>query len=250
MNNLITINQTTIDGNNISTVNGRDLHAFLEIGKDFSTWIKDRIESFGFVENQDFVVFTDFGENLKGGRPSKDYALTLDMAKELSMVERNAKGKQARQYFIECERRAKDPLALLNDPNALRTLCIQYSEKVLERDKLIAEIAPKAQALDRIATFGDGSLCITNAAKDLQIQPKSLFKLLSSDIMKWIYKRAGGNSSWIAYQDKLQQGLLEHKITMVSRSDGSEKMTEQVLVTSKGLAKLSDFISNNGMVAQ
>ena len=91
MNELIKI--TNKDG--INTVNARELHAFLEVGKDFSTWIKDRIEQFEFVENQDFIVFTNFGENPSGGRPSKDYHLTMDMAKELSMVERNEKGKQS-----------------------------------------------------------------------------------------------------------------------------------------------------------
>ena len=100
-----------------------------------------------------------------------------------------------------------------------------------ERDKL----KPKAEALDRIAT-SDGSLCVTNAAKDLQVRPKDLFAWLSSH--KWIYKRPGG-SGWIAYQDKLQTGYLEHKVTVVTRTDGSEKTTEQVRVTPKGLAKLA-----------
>ena len=64
-------------------------------GKDFSNWDKDRIEQFGFEENRDFEVFTEIGENPSGGRPTKEYHLTLDMAKELSMVARNAKGKRA-----------------------------------------------------------------------------------------------------------------------------------------------------------
>lgn len=98
-----------------------------------------------------------------------------------------------------------------------------------------AEMKPKAKALDLIAT-SDGSLCITNAAKDLQMRPKDLFAWLSAN--KWIYRRTGG-SGWIAYQDKLQSGYLEHKVTVVSRTDGSEKTTEQVRVTPKGLAKLA-----------
>lgn len=74
-------------------MNARDLHTFLELGKDFSNWIKDRIVQYGFVENIDYVVFAKIGENPRGGRPTKDYFLSLDMAKELSMVERNEKGK-------------------------------------------------------------------------------------------------------------------------------------------------------------
>uniref|UniRef100_A0A3B0MKV8 AntA/AntB antirepressor domain-containing protein n=1 Tax=Arsenophonus endosymbiont of Trialeurodes vaporariorum TaxID=235567 RepID=A0A3B0MKV8_9GAMM len=107
--NLINIKTKNISGELIQTVNARDLHAFLEIGKDFITWIKDRIKQYGFAENIDFIVFTNSGENPFGGRPTKEYHISLDMAKELSMVERNEKGKQARQYFIECERRILQP---------------------------------------------------------------------------------------------------------------------------------------------
>ncbi|MBU2728056.1 antA/AntB antirepressor family protein, partial [Acidithiobacillus ferridurans] len=67
--------------------NARDLHTFLEVGKDFSTWIKDRIQQHGFLENQDFIVIPNFGENPNGGRPSKEYHLTIEAAKHISMAE-------------------------------------------------------------------------------------------------------------------------------------------------------------------
>ncbi|WP_218118975.1 antA/AntB antirepressor family protein [Nitrosospira sp. Nsp1] len=95
----------TVGSGVVRAVNARELHGFLSIGKVFAAWIQERIALYGFVENQDFVVVSDSGNNPKGGRPSRDYHITLDMAKELAMVERNEKGKQARQYFIECERR-------------------------------------------------------------------------------------------------------------------------------------------------
>lgn len=82
-------------------VNARDLHAFLEVGKDFSNWMKDRINQYEFTENQDFVCSPVLASEGRGGHNRIDYHLSLDMAKELSMVERNEKGKQARQYFIE-----------------------------------------------------------------------------------------------------------------------------------------------------
>lgn len=106
---LIPVNQSQVGDDLVQTINARDLHAFLEVGKDFSNWIKDRISLYGFVEHVDYVVFAKTGENSSGGRPQREYSLTLDMAKELSMVERNANGKQARQYFIQCERVAKSP---------------------------------------------------------------------------------------------------------------------------------------------
>lgn len=103
--NLINIEQTTIGGNLIETVNARELHEFLEVGRDFTNWIKGRIEQYGFSEGQDFTPILAESEI---GRPRTEYYISLDMAKELSMVERNDKGKQARQYFIECERRVKE----------------------------------------------------------------------------------------------------------------------------------------------
>lgn len=107
MRQLIPLQQTNISGELIQTVNARELHAFLEVGKDFSNWIKDRIEQYNFLENQDFVFFAKTGENSGRGRPTIEYAISLDMAKELAMVERNEKGKQARRYFIDCEKRIK-----------------------------------------------------------------------------------------------------------------------------------------------
>ncbi|WP_455475711.1 antA/AntB antirepressor family protein [Bartonella sp. B17] len=110
MNTLIKITEQIIDQETVQTVNARELHAFLEVGKDFSNWVKDRINKYEFIENQDYIVFANFGENSQGGRPSKEYHLTLDMAKELAMVERNEKGRQARRYFIECEKKLKNQL--------------------------------------------------------------------------------------------------------------------------------------------
>ena len=85
-------------------VNARELHAFLGVGKDFSSWIKERISKYGFVENQDYFSFTEIGEREIGATVRKEYAISLDMAKELSMVENNEKGRMARKYFIECEK--------------------------------------------------------------------------------------------------------------------------------------------------
>ncbi|WP_252120398.1 antA/AntB antirepressor family protein [Symbiopectobacterium purcellii] len=131
---LIAIETNSINGEAVQTVNARDLHEFLKVGKDFSNWIKDRIKQYGFVENIDYVVFANSGENPNGGRPVKEYAISIDMAKELSMVERNEKGKEARQYFIQCEKQAKAAVALpqLNDPTWLRGMLLNYTEQVEE----------------------------------------------------------------------------------------------------------------------
>jgi anti-repressor protein len=88
------------------TADARELHKKLESGNDFSTWFASRIKKLKFVENQHFILLLQSQEKKSGsgGSNKKDYALTLGMARELSMIENNEKGQQARRYFIECER--------------------------------------------------------------------------------------------------------------------------------------------------
>lgn len=128
-----------------------------------------------------------------------------------------------------------DPMQFLSDPTLLRNALLTYSEMVIDLEQKVEVMQPTVEAYDRIAK-ADGSLCITDAAKALQMRPKDLIAKLSSS--KWIYKRAG-NSHWLGYQDKVQAGYLEHKVTEVTRSDGTTKITEQVRITPKGLAKLA-----------
>lgn len=120
-------------------------------------------------------------------------------------------------------------------PEALRLAATLADEVELQKGQL-AIAAPKVEALDRIATRAEGTMNITNTAKNLQIRPKDLFDYLKMN--QWIYRRFG-NSDWIAYQDKIQRGLMEHKVVTVSRSDGSEIVTTQALITARGLASLA-----------
>lgn len=136
----------------------------------------------------------------------------------------------------ELRRRAAATPALdVRDPRQLAQVAIQLIEVVREKDQVIAELGPKAEALDRIAT-ADGSLNITEAAKALQVRPKDLFSYLSAH--SWIYRRPGAEH-WLGYQNRVQSGDLEHKVTTVLRADGREKVTEQVRMTPKGLAKIA-----------
>lgn len=139
MKELITIHpDTPINNKLIPTVSARDLHRFMEVGRVFAAWIKGRIEEFEYEEGRDFIVITgspdlanglseDFSpvwvkrqgeffpdlEKTPTGRPSIEYYLTLDMAKELAMVERNPMGRLARKYFIRCEQKVFETLPVL-----------------------------------------------------------------------------------------------------------------------------------------
>lgn len=93
-----------LDGVEQLTIDARKLHAALKVGRVFAAWITGRIEEYKFNENKDFIVFTEMGKNPLGGRPSKEYRLSLDMGKELAMVENNEEGRKIRRYFIECEK--------------------------------------------------------------------------------------------------------------------------------------------------
>lgn len=122
-------------------------------------------------------------------------------------------------------------------PEALR-LAADLAEQNSQLQLVVAEQAPKIEALNRIAV-ADGSLCITDAAKSLQIKRKDLIAILQG--RKWIYRRTG-STHYVAYQDKIQSGLMEHKYSTVERPDGSEKTTEQARITPKGLIRLATII--------
>ena len=101
--NLIPVFNGLIQNQPVQLCNARELHAYLEIGKEYANWIKDRINEYGFIQDEDYLVITE----RTNGRPRKEYHITLDMGKELGMVERNERGRQIRQYFIRCERTLK-----------------------------------------------------------------------------------------------------------------------------------------------
>ena len=111
MNELIPLHPQTINGNAVETVSARELHTFVESKQDFSTWIKNRIEKYGFVENVDYLLHKIVEQTPSGAKHKIEYYITLDMAKQLAMVENNEKGMQVRKYFIECEKKLKSQIA-------------------------------------------------------------------------------------------------------------------------------------------
>lgn len=216
-------------------VNARDLHAFLEVGRDLSTWLSARLEQFPFISGVDFVTSSIPPIGGKGGRPVIEHYLSIGMAKELAMIERSEKGSQVRKYFIECEkkmlenRQAENPLLQL--ANAVLT-----AQKVIDDQcSRLALAEPKAAAFDLISE-AEGELCLTDAAKHLQIKPRVFIKWLQ--VNGWIFKR-DGSKSWVAYQARIDQGFIVHKRATFTRSNGDEDYSWQALITPKGISVLA-----------
>lgn len=217
------------------------------VGNPHSTVIKLVRQYASDLEDFGNIRFEIQNSTSGAGRPT-EYAILNEQQSTLLMtymrnndVVREFKKKLVKAFY-ELANKARGTQSniydQLSDPASMRQYLLTYVEKVIELEEQIKVTQPKAVAYDRLAT-ADGSLCITDAAKQLQQRPKDLFALLQRN--KWIYRRQG--TSWLGYQDKLQQGLLEHKITEVERSDGTSKITSQVRVTPKGLTHLSATLS-------
>lgn len=171
----VTVRQ--IGANTAQAVIARELHAALGNGDHFATWIRDRIKQFDFTQDVDFVIYSEKGEK---GAPRVEYALSLDMAKELAMVERTAKGKQVRQYFIDCERRAKGAAPSLpnfsNPAIAARAWAEQYERGELAEAR-VAVLTPKASKYDAFIS-SDGLFGFDNAGRALGCRPRLFTKWL------------------------------------------------------------------------
>jgi phage regulator Rha-like protein len=142
------------------------------------------------------------------------------------------------------------PALNMRDPKQVATAALQLievnqelQETIVQQQQQIAANAPKVEGFDRIAK-SDGSLCLTDAAKTLQIPPRKLTQLLQEK--GWVYRRPMG-SGWLAYQERIQQGFMEHKMTTGEKSDGSDWSSTQARITPKGLTKLADVIHQVGM---
>ncbi|WP_375667074.1 antA/AntB antirepressor family protein [Bartonella sp. CL26QHWL] len=244
MNNPITIANNTVNGENVQTVNARDLHTFLESKQDFSTWIKKRIMTYAFLDGRDFIRFHKKME--ANNAIAVEYYLTLDMAKELAMVERNKKGKQAREYFIECERRAKQVVTPQIDYSSPQTMIgfLNYLQgQISQKDTIIEDLKPKAMALESLQR-SDGLFGLTEAAKVLEMQPKQFILFLQKK--GWVYRRTFG-AHLLPYQDKIQKGLMDCPTITLQTASGIEKVIPAAKITAKGIGVLSQELKRQSM---
>lgn len=168
----VAVSAEVIGGDEVNAVDARELHKWLDVGKHFASWFQQRAKEYGFVEGEDWVeVFPETGKNPVGGRSRREYLVTIDMAKELAMVERNERGRQARRYFIACEKAAKQAALtqrqseatihqlgdmmehILNDPLKLQELLLVYvnATRDAQARALSAEMRARAQESMQIA---------------------------------------------------------------------------------------------------
>ena len=239
MNDIIKID-TDEQGRQI--VSGRDLHEFLEVGRDFTTWIKQMV-GYGFVEHTDYEVFTDSGENPLGGRPKTDYVLTIDMAKEISMLQRTERGKQARQYFIECEKQLKKQAGtldsyMIDDPvkRALRWAeeMKEQREQIAERDQKLLEQQPKVIFADAVSA-SNSTILVRDLAKILK---QNGVDIGQNRLFDWLrnngYLIKGGSDKNMPTQKAMELKLFQVKEHTHINGKGENVTKITTKVTGKG----------------
>lgn len=179
-----------------------------------------------------------------GGQQEREIALLNEQQATLLLtymrntdIVRDFKKRLVKAFF-ELARRSQAPAIPQSLPEALR-LAAELEEQRQQLAHQVETLKPKAEAFQRIAST-DGSFNITNAAKNLQMNPQDLFAWLSKQ--SWIYRRAG-TKNWLAYQAKIDQDWLEHKTSEYTDSHtGQECLGYQVRITAKGLAKLAELM--------
>lgn len=221
----------------------RDVAEFFEKRHDHVLRDIDALVSNAPEAGPNFGETVSERKNPSGGAPIKSrcFNITRDGFTLLAMGFTGAKALQWKLRYIEAfnameaQLRQQTQVPDLHDPRQLLKLLTDYANKAVELEAQVDDLKPAAEALDRIAGT-DGSMNITVAAKNLQIQPKALFQYLRAN--GWIYRRPGTKED-VAYQSKLQAELLEHKVHTVQKADGSDLIVTQVRVTPKGLARLA-----------
>ena len=190
-------------------VSARELHEFLEVGSKFNDWFK-RMCEYGFIENEDFVAITQKKVTAQGNESEfTDYILKITMAKEISMLQRNEKGKQARMYFIECEKKVNSITIdsyMIEDKVERAKKWIEEEEtrkklqlEVKEKEEVIKEQAPKVEYYEKVLR-SDSTFTTTQVSKSFGMSAMGLNKLL--EVKGIQFYQSGMWHLYSEYQDK------------------------------------------------
>lgn len=232
-NELIKIDTIIMNDQEVNTVDARELWYFLESKQDFSHWIKDRIEKYGFVDSQDFTIILSKTPSDVGGRPAKEYYISLDMAKELAMVENNEKGRLIRKYFIEVEKQYQ----VFKVPRFTRK---QLAEMLLEAEVRSEELELQKLALEKKIEKDRPKVefAETFQAANGDILVRQLAKMLSPEMSQeqlfdWYYSHKILISHNEAYQQYMTKGYF--KVKAGTHQEKEKIVTHYTLmVTPKG----------------
>lgn len=208
---------------------GRDLHEFLEIKTPYKQWF-DRMSEYGFEENQDYGAIAQKCVTAQGNSFTQtEHVMTLDMAKEISMIQRNEKGKQARQYFIQIEK-------AWNSPEMIMKRALQIADrKIIDLQERVQQDKPKVIFADAVAA-SHTSILVGDLAKLLNQNgiptgANRLFNWMREN--GYLIKRKGTDYN-MPTQRSADMKLFEVKETTISNPDGSIKISKTPKVTGKG----------------
>lgn len=230
MNELIKINYET----ETPTVSARDLHDGLEIKSNFTTWF-ERMKEYGFTEGNEFLPKMEKTSEV-GGRPAVDYDISVDMAKQICMIQRSEKGKQYRQYFLDLEK-------AWNTPEQVFARALKMADKEIDKLKSsnaglmedVQRMRPKEIFADAVST-SHTSILIGDLAKMLKQNGVDMGQKRLFDWMRekgYLIKRKG--SDWNSPTQKaMELGLFEIKESTVNNPDGSVRINKTTKVTGKG----------------
>lgn len=253
-------------------VNARELHEKLGNKKQFANWIQLRIEQYGFVENQDFQVFNQKVKNSNGGRNRKEYALSLDMAKELCMVENNDAGRRIRKYFIEVEKKARtqNPFAIpqtysealqlaANQAKQIEQQKLALEQKKIENDKLVADgkrkdativrMKPKEVFTDAVA--GSKGNCLVGEVAKLITQ--NGYKIGEKQFFAWLRDNGYLGKKGERYNIPNQQYMGKNPFFYIKRgvrqgNSGVLHTTSTTMLTPKGqIYFVNKFLGKGGL---
>jgi len=228
MNELLKVNYD----NDRITLSARELHKFLGVTERFGNWF-ERMNQYGFQESIDYLGRKVF--NTQAHQELQDYEITLDMAKEIAMIQRSDKGKEVRQYFLELERR-------WNSPEAVMNRALEYSRKQVkalmeEKQGLIKEnnqLKPKALFADAVSASNE-SILIGQLAKLIR---QNGYEIGQNRLFEWMreneYLIKKGERYNQPTQKSMDLGLFEVKERTITNPDGSTRITLTTKVTGKG----------------
>ena len=244
MQELIKINYDTEQ----PTVSARELHEKLNIGTAFKDWFP-RMCEYGFEEGKDFC--SKMSEtSAKGGRPAKDADITVDMAKQICMIQRTPEGRECRQYFIDLEKAWNTPEQIMerdlklayNTIDSLKERCKFLGGQVEEQQKVIEELQPKATYYDLILQCPD-LVSTTEIAKDYGMSATKFNRLLHD--LKIQFKQSG---VWFLYQKYAGFGYTKTKTHNYSDEYGGQHSRQHMYWTQKGRLFLYEYLKGENIV--